>query len=70
MNKQKLKYILPFGIILISIILAVIIFMAKADIKPEAQEIKALQVQVMSAVRKEVQLTVKSQGTVRAKTES
>ena len=70
MNKQKLKYILPLGIISISILLAVIIIMAKPGIEPEAQEIKALQVRVMPAVKKDVQMTVKSQGTVRAKTES
>ncbi|MBW2539146.1 MAG: efflux RND transporter periplasmic adaptor subunit [Deltaproteobacteria bacterium] len=70
MNKQKLKVILPFGIISISIILAVIIMLAKPDIEQGAQEIKALQVRVMPAVKKEVQMTVISQGTVRAKTES
>ena len=70
MNKQKLKYILPLGIISISIILAVIIIMAKPDIEQEAQENKALQVRVTPAVKKEVQMTVISQGTVKAKTES
>jgi RND family efflux transporter MFP subunit len=70
MNKQKLKYILPLGIISISILLAAIILLAKPDIEQEAQEIKALQVRVMPAVKKEVQMIVKSQGTVRAKTES
>ena len=52
MNKQKLKYILPLGIISISILLAVIIIMVKPDIEQEAQEVKALQVQVISAVKK------------------
>jgi multidrug efflux pump subunit AcrA (membrane-fusion protein) len=70
MNKQKLKYILPIGIIFISVLVAAVIIMAKPDIEPEALDIKALQVQVMPAVKKEVQMTVKSQGTVRAKTES
>jgi RND family efflux transporter MFP subunit len=44
--------------------------MAKPDIEPETQNIKPLQVRVMPAIKKDVQMTVKSQGSVRAKTES
>jgi RND family efflux transporter MFP subunit len=70
MNKQKLRYILPFGIIFVSVLVAVVIIMAKPDIEPEAQKIKPLQVRVIPAVKQEIQMTVKSQGSVRAKTES
>jgi RND family efflux transporter MFP subunit len=70
MTKQKLRYILPFGIIFISILVAAVIIMAKPDIEPETQNIKPLQVRVIPAIKKEVQMSVKSQGSVRAKTES
>jgi RND family efflux transporter MFP subunit len=51
-------------------LVAAVIIMAKPDIEPEAQKIKPLQVRVIPAVKKEIQMTVKSQGPVRAKTES
>jgi RND family efflux transporter MFP subunit len=70
MNKQKLRYILPLGIIVVSVLVAAVIIMAKPDIEQETQTLKPLQVRVMPAVKKEVQMTVKSQGSVRAKTES
>lgn len=70
MNKQKLRYILPIGIIIGSILIAAVIIMAKPDIEQEVQNTKPLQVRVMTAVKKEIQMTVKSQGSVRAKTES
>jgi RND family efflux transporter MFP subunit len=70
MNKQRLRYILPFGIIFVSVLVAAVIIMAKPDIEPETQNIKPLQVRVIPAIKKEVQMTVRSQGAVRAKTES
>ncbi len=70
MDSRKLKYILPFGIIFLSILVAFVIIMVKPEIEPEAREIKPVQVRVIPAIKKEVQMIVKSQGTVRAKTES
>lgn len=70
MNKQKLRYILPVGIVFLSVLVAAVIIMAKPEIEQEVQTIKPLQVRVMPAVKKEIQMTVKSQGSVRAKTES
>ena len=70
MEKRKLKFLLPIAIITLSILLTIVIMMIKPEIKPEAQEIKPLQVRVIQAVKQEIRMTVKSQGTVRAKTES
>jgi len=44
--------------------------MLKPEIEPEAQEIKSLQVRVVKAIKRDIQMVVKSQGMVRAKTES
>jgi len=70
MEKRKLKVLLPIAIIILSILFTVIIFMMKPEIEPEAQEIKAVQIRVMKAIKKDIQMVVNSQGTVRAKTES
>ena len=67
---KSLKYILPLGILLVSILIAVVIVKSKKHIVPQAPEIMPQQLRVLRAKTEKYQLTVKSQGTVRAKTES
>ena len=67
---KSLKYILPVGVLLLSIIIAVVIVKSKKQIVPEAPKIIPPQLRVMKAKKQDVQMIVKSQGTVRAKIES
>lgn len=70
MESQKLKYLLPVAIILFSLFVAMIIIILKPEAEPEAQIIVPQQVHVMRAKMQDIRMIVKSQGTVRAKTES
>ena len=67
---KRLKYILPFGILLVCILIAVVIIKSKKEIVQEAPPVIPPQVRVMKAQKQELQMIVRSQGTVRAKTES
>jgi RND family efflux transporter MFP subunit len=67
---KNLKYILPFAVLLVSIVIAVVIVKSKKQIVPQAPEIVLQQLRVIKAKKETFQLTVNSQGTVRAKIES
>lgn len=67
---QKLKYLLPLGILAVSILGALVIVASKPDIQPQTREIPPKLVRVLSVKKQTIQMTIVSQGTVTPRTAS
>ncbi len=67
---HKLKYILPVAVILVSILGALVIVRSKPDVKPNPPRITPKLIKTIEVRQKQVQMVVRSQGSVRARTES
>ncbi len=67
---KKLKYLLPLGILAVSVLGALLIVVSKPDIQPQSPEIPPKLVRVLPVQKQTVQMTIASQGTVTPRTAS
>lgn len=68
--KKRLKVLLPIGVILLSVIGALVLAVSKPEVKTKTPEIPKKIVRVMPVLKQEVTMTVSSQGSVVPRTES